>query len=374
MWTDYRLVLAVTILALVAVRPAVAQQAPGQQDPIRQMQAKSVLTDEDQAALRAWVAQRVQVIAAGETGNSGISAAAVGELQRAYTGAEGFKQAFAAACVSAIGSAYKTAGRDSGARLIAILNTFDQVSAYQVLVEALGDKRVPVRSAAAIGLANLRPRLAGAGGSVLSDSIAGLREAGKRETSSLALQHIYRALDYTTLASPPDPKASAVALLALLEARGRQYGTGEVKAEGADRIGLELIGKLVGQLSDEERRRLVVATAAMLHYGVSRYAGELYEVDDTTSSPLQVARRNQIELFIATAEQLLVSLVNPPTDRPVVTKEMEERPVDAKATYMKIQMNRWGDLLQQTYQIDVHMDVTEEPAKEEGEDEGEAEP
>jgi hypothetical protein len=361
MWTDYRLALAVTMFLLVAAQPAAAQQPPGQQDPVKQLQAKSVLTDEDQAALRGWVTQRVQVIAAAEAGNSGLSATAVSELRAAYTGAEGFKQAFGAACVRAIGSAYKTAGRDSGARLIAILNTFDQVSAYQVLIEALSDKRVPVRSAAAIGLANLRQKLAGAGGSVLSESLAALREAGKRETSSLALQHIYRALDYTTLSSPPDPKANAVALLALLEARGRQYGTGSVKAEGADRAGLDLAGKLAGQLSDEERRRLVVATAAMLRYGVSRYTSELYEVDDKTSSPLQAARRNQIELFITSAERLLVSLVNPPADRPVVTKEMEERAVDEKATYMKIQMNRWGDLLQQTYQIDVHMDVTEEP-------------
>ena len=65
----------------VAALPLAAQQPPGAQDALGQLQAKNVLTDEDTATLRAWVEERVQAIAASDTGGF---AQAVKELRRRY--------------------------------------------------------------------------------------------------------------------------------------------------------------------------------------------------------------------------------------------------------------------------------------------------
>jgi hypothetical protein len=345
------------VLALAAALPGVAQQPPEQQDVLTQWQSKSALTDEDQAALRAWVAERVQAIAATDPA---ASTSTFRELRRAHRGTEAFKQAFAGAVAEAVRSAYGQAKRDSAAQLIALLNTLDEVSSYNLLIEVLGDKRVPVRTAAVIGLVRLREEIAGAGSDAFSQTIAALREAGKRETSAVTLKLIYRALDYTAGgSSPPDPKACATAVLEILEARSRQYEARDVKAAGADRRGLELVSKLLGQLDGPARQRLAIATAKMLHYAVERYTSELHKVRDKSSSPVQIALRNRMELFIAAAEQLLVQLTSP-EDPPNVTKQMQEQPVGDKVTEMKIAWGKWADLLQQRYQIDVSIALTEE--------------
>lgn len=372
MCRDYRLALAGMVCTLAAALPTMAQDPSGQPDAIEQLQAKNVLTDEDQAALRAWVDERVRLITAGEAGDS---AKAAQELRGSRAlGTQSFKDAYAAVTIEVIGEAYKQAKRDSAARLIALLNTLNEVSAHPLLIEALRDKRVPVRTAAVIGLRHLQKNLAKAGGTFFSETITALREAGKRETSPVTLQQIYRAMDYTEAGSNPDPKANAAAVLALLEARGEQYGARKVKAEGADRPGLELAGKLVGQMDEPERQRLIVTSAKMLHYAVTRYTSELHKIRDKTSSPLQIALRNRMELFIATAETLLSNLTPPPEDDDfkTVTAEMQDQETDAKATYMTIAMNTWSDLLQERFQFDVHTDVAEDAEGGSGDAEGEA--
>ena len=357
----YRLTLAGMVLVLGTALPLAAQDTPGQQDVIERLQGKNVLSDEDTAALRAWVEQRVQALAAGDPAGS---ATAVKDLRGSYKGTPSFKEAYLTACAEVIGGAYKQAKRDAAARLIAVLNTLNEVPTYTVLTEALGDQRVPVRAAAAIGLRNLQSKLAAAGGNAFAESIAALRDAGKREESPVALQLIYRAMDYSGLGSSPDPKANAAAVLALLKSRGQQYGTRNVKAVGADRVGLILAGKLSGQLDDDGRRRLAIATAKMLHYAVMRYTSELHKIQDKTSSPLQIALRNRVELFIEAAEELLVSLTQP-TAPPGVTRAMQEQPEGEKTISMKIAMNKWGDLIQERFQIDIHMEVTEDETPEE---------
>ena len=100
MCRKYRLALA-TALALVVGLPTMAQDQPEQEDAIEQLQGKNVLTDEDQAALRAWVAQRVQTITTGED-----AAQAVKEWRESRKGTDSFKETFAAASIEAIGAAY----------------------------------------------------------------------------------------------------------------------------------------------------------------------------------------------------------------------------------------------------------------------------
>jgi hypothetical protein len=360
MSTLYRPWLAAACLALTVPPPATAQEPPGQQDLIKQLQAKSSLADEERAHVRAWVEQRVQAIAAGPAASA---AQAVAELRTNYTGSADFKDTYATSAIELIGAAYKRAERGAAAQLIATLNTLAEASTYKLLTEALGDQRVPVRTAAVIGLRHLRQKLVGRGDDSLSQSIRALREAGKGESSAVALQLIYRALDYTDVgANPADLKADALALLELLEARAAQYAAENVKAEAADTPGLTTAVKLLAQFNEEERGRLAAASARMLHYGVKRYTSELHKIDDKTSSPVQIPLRDRMELFVAAAEALL-SKLTPAPDKPdfkTVTKEMQERKREDKPTYMKIAMNAWADVLAQRFQIDVHMEITEE--------------
>lgn len=350
MRTVYRFAVAGILLVLATAAPLAAQDTPEQPEVIEQLQGKGVLADEDAAALRTWVTQQVQTLSADDPA---VGATAARDLRTSYKGTPAFREAYVTACTEVIETAYKRARRDAAARLIAVLNALNEPAIRPVLIEALGDERVPVRAAAAIGLRNLQPKLAGAGGDAMANTIAALREAGKREESPVVLQLIYRALDFGS--TPSDPKAIVAALLELLEARGAQYGTRNVKAEAADRVGLELAGRLSGQLDEDGRRRLAIATAKMLHYAVTRYAGELHKIDDKTSSPLQVALRNRMELFVEASEELLSSLTDPPAseDFVTVTVEMQERVQEEKATYMKIAMNEWATLLRQRLQLDL---------------------
>jgi hypothetical protein len=356
MRTAHRLTLAGTVLVLGAALPLAAQDAPEPQGVIEQLQGKGVLADEDTAALRSWIEQQVQAVVADDPAGA---AAAVQALRKSHTGTPAFQQAYVTACVEVIRPAYKRAKRDAAARLIAVLNTLNEAPTYTLLIEALGDQRVPVRAAAAIGLRSLQTKLVGAGGNAFADTIAALRDAGKREESPVTLQLIYRAMDY---ASSPDPRALANALLELLEARGGQYGARNVKAEGADRVGLQVADRLSGQLDDDGRRRLTIATAKMLDYAVRRYAGDLCKIDDKNSSPLQIALRDRMELFIQASEELLSKLTEPPTgdDFVTVTREMQDRAQEDKATYMRIQMNLWATLLRERFQLDLQVEPTEE--------------
>jgi hypothetical protein len=106
---------------------------------------------------------------------------------------------------------------------------------------------------------------------------------------------------------------------------------------------------------------------------VTRYTNELHKVDDKTSSPVQIALRNRMELFIATAERLLSKLAAPPAGDQFkkVTTEMQERTADEKVTWMKIAMNQWADVLQERLQVDVHLETTEPAPEGAGEAEGE---
>jgi hypothetical protein len=351
---SYRLVWRATALMIIVASGAWAQDAADPGDAVTQLQAKSVLTEEEQAALRAWVAQRVQVIASGDA-VTGMEA--VAQWRGAYQGTAEYKRAFAAASVQAMQGAYRQAKRDTAARMITLVNTLDDVAAQPLLIETLRDERVPVRTAGAIGLRRLQAQIVNAGGTAVADTLRALRDAGTRETSPVTLQLIYGAMNYTSLATPPDPKVVATAVAELLVARGDQYASRNVGAEGADRVGLELAAKVAAQLDDQGRQRLVAGCARMLRYGVERYTSELHKIDDKTSSPLRIELRDRMELFIMTAESLLAQLSPPPDGFTTVSAEMQNKEAGPKVTDMKIAMNAWADLLQQRFQFDVHLEA-----------------
>lgn len=358
MLTKSRLMLAATAAMLFLSLPAIAQDTPEQSDVITQLQIKNDLSDEERAQLRTWLEARVQVIASGELAGA---AAAATELRDTYAkGVAGFKDAFATAAIELIAGAYQRAPRDAAARLIALLNTLDRKEVYKTLVAALSDERVPVRTAAAVGLRRLRPLVARAGDNSFAETLAALSAAGKRETSAVALSVIYGALDYSGVGiTSPNPKSNAAALLDLIDARGEQYAAKKVVAEAGDGDGLNMAERLLAQYTDDEKQKLIAATAAMLNYGVSRYTNDLVNVLDKGSSPIRIAERNRFEQFIATAEELLVKLTSPATP-PGVAKTMQESVQDDKRLNVSNAMGEWVKILNSKYQIKLSTDPVEE--------------
>ncbi len=331
--------------------------APGQEpDPLQALQAKNVITDEDRSVVQAWVAQRVSGVMSKDTSEAGP---AVRELRAGFSGTQSFKDTYAAVCIEAVGSAYKRAERVPAARLLTTLIALNETGANRVFVEALGDKRAAIRQAGAVGLRNLRSKLLAGGGTLVTDALAALVAAGKKETSTVPLRTIYQALDYTGAGmTPTDPKPIVAAVLELLEARAAQYAAGKVKAEGADAEGLRVAGALRAAMTEEQRRRYIVAVAGMLRYAIIRYtSGEppLHKVIDKNASTRLIELRNGTEFLIDAGERELIALLAPP-DPPTVAQKMKTEGLGAP-TAMKIQWeNNWVPLLEnavgQSFRID----------------------
>ena len=334
-------------LFVLAVLPVLArgQEAGGNLTAIR---AKADITDEDRAAIRAFVAQRVGKIVA----NSDATEArqATEELRSAFDGSDTFKREYAAIALDAIGSAYKRAELVPAARLLALVDTLDVPEAFPLLVEALQDDRVGVRAAAAIGLRTLRTKLAAGARDVLQRALDALKETGKREKSRDTLRAVYAAMNYAELATPPDPKADITALLDLLEARARQYAAGAVSALGADDTGLRIVQALVKSMDETERQRLTVVTAALMKYAIEQYSSPATRLAarEKHASHEQIETRNALERLVLVGEELLVALLKP-EKTPAVSDSMRKlNTVDMKNEWQ----TKWVPLLQKTVNQD----------------------
>ncbi len=345
-----RSLLAVLVMLGGALAPAVAQ--PAEKDVIKQLQVKADLSDQDKAALQTWTEQRVQAIASDDPATAAVG---VRELRKAYEqGSPTFKAALAEVYARLARGAYKRAGREAAARLITLVTVFKQPDAPALLVEAIADKRVPVRAAAAVGLRRLRQELATGEAATFAQVQQALATAGAKESSAVVLKTIYEALDYTKAGALPDAQANATAVLNLLVGRGQQYAGGKVSAEAADTPGLELAGKLLDRYNDDQKKRLLEASARMLAYGVSRYVDDLYQVDDKKSGPVRVALRNRFEQFIIAAENLLTVLARPASP-PAVSKTMQESVADEKRINVANAMKQWSKLLADQFGIQVEV-------------------
>lgn len=309
-------------------------QTPQEVDPLGALRGKAALTDEERGILRSWLTEKLNAIVAG----TGSAAAAIRDEHS--KGSDGFKQALASAAVELTEPAYKSAKLGPAAQLMALVASFGELSAQKLLVAALADERVGIRTAGAIGLANLRTKLASAGGGALTESIDALREAAKKESSGAALKAIYHALNFPEAGATVDGKVLGAALVDILAARAEQYASDKPKADAADTPGLELVGRYEKDLGDAEKTRLMESAATMLRYGVLRYTGGLGKVGNTSGSAL-VQLRNDTELLIEQSEARLLTLLNP-TDKPNVADVMKKTGDPAA---MKTQLNKWADLL-----------------------------
>jgi hypothetical protein len=364
MATIHRILLATTV-ASVAVLPLAAQDQP--QPTLATLQGKNTLSDEERNALAQWMNERIAAVGAEEAAPANEALAL---LRGEFKGTDAFKEAYAAALVASVRPAYKNAKLVPAARLITALNTLNDPDARGVLLEALQDQRAGVRMAAAVGLRNLRVRLALEGAGVFTETLTALRDAGKRETSSVTLKTIYQAMDYPAVVpSLPDRKANVAAVLDLLEARAEQYAAHNVHAVGAETVGLKLASALRSAMDDGERKRLTIAVAKMLKYGVTRYTrGDsenrpLIKVEKGASKQT-IELRNQTELLIEEAEKLLSELTSSKLkENKTIAYGMKTK---GEAIDMIIAMNDWADILKRDVNLEFYMDEAQEPAPPDG--------
>jgi cell division protein ZapA (FtsZ GTPase activity inhibitor) len=328
--------LLVVLTVLAATAPLAAQDID---DGLAALRTRTGLTDDDRATIQAWVRQRSTAI----VGNDAASAAvAFAQLRDGFRGNREFLDAYVAAGINAAREAIASADLVGAARLVVLLNHFNDLRTLDVLVTALGDSRAAVRAAAATGLATLQPKLTG-NPDTFRQAIDALRAAGRREQSAKTLELIYRALDYSSVQVAAERNAAALALLAILQERAQQATTGRLSAYGADYVGVQAVNRLLAVLEPAERNDYTAAVARLLHHAVRRYAGgdnQLCKVDDRTGSADNIALRNATELLIRECEQQLVALLKP-ADAPQVTESMQR----AECTNVVIEMNRWADVL-----------------------------
>lgn len=361
---------AAVLIALVLVAAGATHLPAGAQtqDVLNTLQAKNLLTEEDRGALRTWLSERISAL---DTDNPAGAAAAMNELRgAAAAGTPAFREACVGLLSELTREAYKSARLDAATRLVSLLAALNEPATYPLLLEALRDGRAAVRTAAAVGLRNLRVKLAVLGGNAVSETMAALRAAGRQETLAPALRAIYQALNYADtvppIPNPPDVRANTAALLEIFEARAAQHAARKVAAETADLTGLRAMEPLRKSLNDEERRRYVAAVATMMRYYVIAYTSELYKVKDKFSNPQVIEQRNHAELFIEEAEAQLAALLALASDRtPSITVAMKNIQDETDRVKMKVEMNKWSDLLQkaigQRFSLDEEPPATEAP-------------
>lgn len=345
----------VTLLAGVAA--ALGQtpaSQPGQDTPtaVTPLRELSSLNDEQTRTIRNWVEQQVAQVVSKDAGAAGQAIAA---LRNGISGGkQAYREVYVAACIESGRNAYKSADLQGAARLMAFIASLNEATAAPLLLEALKDQRVAVRTAAAVGLRNCRAKLALAGGSYFSDTIAALREAGKKETSAVTLAAIYQALNFAEGGSPPDARANCAALLEILEGRAEQYAAGNAQGETAEISGVRTAEALVRVMNDEEKKRLAAALGKILKGAVVLYTRDYINVKDQGSSPQMVEARNTCESLIEQSEKVLLDVLKPKIDpKATVTENMKK----GDSVKIKTSMNAWADVLEQAVGIKVSVDA-----------------
>ncbi|MGD8453548.1 MAG: hypothetical protein PVJ57_17175 [Phycisphaerae bacterium] len=336
---------ALLLAALLAFAGTLRAQEPA--TTLENLQTRSALTDEDRAALQQWLGQRIANVVGAD---ALVAQGANTQLREAYKGTDAFKEGYVAACLEAVSSAYQKAPPLSAARLLSLVAHFDDLRGLNLFIEALGDDRAAVRATAAIALRRLQPKLAGdaaACGTVL----AALKTAGGKESSGETLRLIYAAMNYSGVTPATNLRASAQAILNVLEERAKLYTGSSVRAEGADLAVLCHNETLRGAFDEAERKRYAIVLAKLLHHGVERYAtGEmpLGKVRDRSAGPDAIALRNDTELLIRETEEQLVKLLAL-EQAPQVTEKM----LRADRTEMVIELGKWLPIFKDKLGVDL---------------------
>lgn len=336
------------MVTLAACAMSAAAQDEKGLDPLADLRLKDALGDEERGKIGTWVDTQINAVQSGELAGSSAAITAVRESNR---GSAAFREAYAGQVIRAVSAAYKGAKKADAARLITALNSLNEPMTYTVLVEALKSEDISVRYAAAAGLRNLRAKIAVAGGKYFAESLDAIRQAAANEPVRLILATLYDAMNYPEVApSPPEPKSLVEALLSVLDARAQAYAAGAVKAEGAEVQGLKVASAMRPFMNDADKKRFSAAAGRLLLHAVRRYVTAELGGDGVRLPP---QLRRDTELLVIEAEKGLKETLSPAGGGPNVTKAMEK----VNFTDMKIEFNKWSDLLKKSADVDLKLEV-----------------
>lgn len=335
------------VLGLLAVPLPLLGQDAAPKSGLEDLQAKGALSDEEQTRLTEWMTAHIRDIATG----SAAAKQAAAELRKTYTGDNGFRQAYARAANELIRQSYGRAKLAPATQLIALLGSFNDMVAHPTLLEALKDERVGVRTAAAVGLVHMRGAIVQAGSNSVSATLTALVAAGKQETSAVALESMYRAMDYQSSTPAGDPQAVTRALLELLDGRAKAYAEGKPPAWGAETAAISLADRLRGSLNDADKKRLTDDLGKILIAAGTRYTEQLITVKDDSASRVDIELRDTTEQLVMASEGLLAKLLTWSADKTVVDHMRKLEKTD-----MKLKLKEWAKLLTgatgETYDVD----------------------
>jgi hypothetical protein len=336
------------VLGLLTLSTPLAAQDAATTLGLEDLQSKGALSEDELSRVTEWVTTRIRDVAT----SSSAAKRAVTELRLAHHGGdEGFRRAFARTANDLIRQSYARAQLLAATQMIALLGSFDDMAAHPTLLEALGDERVGVRTAAAVGLARMRGAIVQAGGNVVAATLAALVDAGKNEASAVALKSMYRAMDFQSSSPSGDPQAVARALLELLDGRAKLYAAGKPSAWGAETAAIDIAGRLRGSLSNGDKTRLTGDLGQILIAAGTRYTERLMTISNDSSSRVDIELRDTTEQLVYAAEGLLANLLTWTGDTTVADhmRKLEK-------TEMKLKLKEWGKLLNaatgETFDVD----------------------
>ncbi len=304
-WTRRSENLAVLLAAVALNSRGLGQQQSEQ--PLAAIQNQSTLSEEDRAAIRDFIMQRIGVV----VGNSGAAPRRISEeLREAYAGSADFKAAYASEFARVVSEHLGRADRASSAQMVALVGSLAHPGAHELVVAALQDERAGVRAAAAAGLRRMRRQLVEIGADAVQRSEEALRGAASTEVSTITLGLMYRAMDYGALQSRPASELYVAPLVELLVTRAERYASGGVEAWGADRVGLESARRLREEMMEGQQEQVIYAAALVHRAAILRYADGLDEVHDNAAGRSSIVLRNRAERLICSSEKLLETFLD----------------------------------------------------------------
>lgn len=352
-WTASRLM----ICAVGAIAAAGGVQA---QD-ISALKARTAVSDDDRNQLRTWISQQMQQLSGDSAAGADLAATALRELVDGATPA--FREAYVVVLSEAVRQGLPAMPPAPAARALSLLGALGEPSTSALLIDTLADERPAVRTAAVIGLRNLRGKLASVGGAAATNVMNALRDAGKRESAPLTLQAIYEALDFPAASSsPPDARSNLSAVLELLELRSQLYEAGTVDHLAPELAGLRTINSFRRSLNDDDKKRLASVLGRMLRHAVREYQGGLYRVRDSDANPRLVQLRNSTEVLISEIESLLPVTLPSGGERASIIDALKGVKDPADRFKLTVEMNKWADQLERATGQRFHLEEGGEAA------------
>ena len=285
----------VVAAACVLGGPAVAQESE-----LVQVKAATSLTSDQVGIITQWVTQHVDAMIAAE-GATAVGKAA-GSFAIAYAGGSAaFQTAFAGECATVFAPylADASSAPNVALAMASVLAKQARPAAVPALQKGLTSPHAVVRYWAGKGLVGLRRAVADS--PVAADVVTSLQAAGVAEKEDLVLQAIYAALNVKDVSSQPTLTAqAAMAIVVVLKVQTDRRVANKLRRAGADLVGYEALGAMLGDVDDATRKTAVSVAVKALGEDVAYYA-TIADAENVPDKRQTILLIEQVEVFLRQA-------------------------------------------------------------------------